>query len=65
MPREKVIGSYLIRLTEDEGRMRVHLQDLKRGEALEFETWVAAWAFVDRLLHDSQHPDPGSPDPRR
>lgn len=52
MPREKVIGSYLLRLTDDGGSLRVRLQDLREGEPIEFETWIAAWAYLDGLLHD-------------
>jgi hypothetical protein len=52
MPRETLIGSYLLRLTREGGRTRILLRDLRRNEALEFETWVAAWAFVDNVLQD-------------
>jgi hypothetical protein len=67
MPRETLIGSYLLRLTRevpthggrtreglirDVGRTRIILRDLRSTDVLEFETWVAAWAYVDRLLHD-------------
>jgi hypothetical protein len=50
MTRERLIGSYLIRMTEDGRGVRVRLQDLGAGVTLEFETWVAAWAYVDREL---------------
>ena len=50
MPREKVIGSYLLRLTDQGGRLRVQLRDLRAGEPLEFETWIAAWAYLDAVL---------------
>ena len=50
MIRERLIGSYLVRVTEDGRGARVRLQDLGAGVTLEFETWVAAWAYVDREL---------------
>ena len=52
MPREKLIGSYLIRLTEEGGRLRVRLQDLRAGAPIEFETGIAAWAYLDAVLHE-------------
>lgn len=63
MPQERVIGSYLLRLTEEHGRKRIVLQNLRQGGQLEFETWVSAWAFLDRVLHEEGSADPGSPDP--
>ncbi len=65
MPREKVIGSYLLRLTDVGGRLRVCLQDLRAGEGIEFETWIAAWAYLDGLLHDSHNEPNEAPDHRR
>ncbi|MFA5594331.1 MAG: hypothetical protein WDA15_03510 [Trueperaceae bacterium] len=56
MPREKVIGSYLLRLTDQGGRLRVQLRDLRAGEPLEFETWIAAWAYLDAVLHEGERP---------
>lgn len=50
MAKERLVGSYLIRFTEADHTTRVLLQDLRTGEVLEFETWVAAWAFVDEAL---------------
>lgn len=50
MHRERPIGSYLFRVTEDGRGVRVRLQDFGAGVTLEFETWVAAWAYVDRAL---------------
>jgi len=50
MTRARLVGSYLIRVTEDGRGARVRLQDLGAGVTLEFETWVAAWAYVDREL---------------
>ena len=47
MARERLIGSFLVRFTELGGVPRVRLQDLRTGTALDFETWVAAWAYVD------------------
>ena len=52
MHHKTLIGGYLLRLTREEGRTRITLQDLKNLEVLEFETWVAAWEFVDRVLQD-------------
>jgi hypothetical protein len=50
MQRERLIGSFLFRVTEDGRGVRVRLQDFGAGVTLEFETWVAAWAYVDRAL---------------
>lgn len=51
MPRERLVRSYLVRFTEDEVGPRVRVQDLGAGVTLEFETWVAAWAYVDRVVN--------------
>ncbi|TVR92281.1 MAG: hypothetical protein EA416_07745 [Trueperaceae bacterium] len=51
MAKERLVGSYLIRFTQSNGTQRVHVQDLRTREVLEFETWVAAWAFVDEAVH--------------
>lgn len=51
MAKERLVGSYLIRFTQADGIHRVHVQDLRTQEVLEFETWVAAWAFVDEAVH--------------
>jgi hypothetical protein len=51
MAKEQLVGSYLVRFTEGDGRhARARLQDLRSGEVLEFETWVAAWSFVDEAV---------------
>lgn len=50
MAKERLVGSYLIRLTEDDGGTRVRLHDLKTGVVLEFETWAAAWSYVDEAV---------------
>ena len=52
MHHKTLIGSYLLRLTREEGRTRIVLHDLKNHDVLDFETWVAAWEFVDRMLQD-------------
>lgn len=50
MATERLIGSYLIRFTDSAGTERVQVQDLRTREVLEFETWVAAWSFVDEAV---------------
>ena len=51
MAKERLVGSFLVRFTEgDDLGTRVRLQDLRSGEVLEFETWVAAWSFVDETV---------------
>ncbi len=52
MPRETYIGGYLLRLISVDGRPHVVLRDLGRSEVIEFETWVAAWAYIDEVLRD-------------
>jgi len=42
MTRARLVGSYLIRVTEGGRGARGRLQDLGAGVTLEFETWVAA-----------------------
>lgn len=54
----------MLRLTREEGRTRIVLQDLKKHEVFEFETWVAAWEFVDRVLQDFEG-ESDSPPPIR
>lgn len=57
MAKERLVGSYLVRFTEgDEHGMRVRLQNLRSGEVLEFETWVAAWSFVDEVVGARNEP---------
>jgi hypothetical protein len=53
---ERVIGTYLIRFTEDQQQQAISLHNLKTGERIEFETWVAAWVFLEGWLHE--HPAP-------
>jgi hypothetical protein len=58
MAKERLVGSYLVRFTEgDDHGTRVRLQDLRSGEVLEFETWVAAWSFVDEAVGARTAPD--------
>lgn len=48
MTRQKVTGSYLVRFTETQLEQSIRLHDLKTGKCVEFETWVSAWAFLER-----------------
>ena len=50
MAKDRLVGSFLIRFTESDRTARVQVQDLRTLEVLEFETWVAAWAFVDEVV---------------
>ena len=50
MARDRLVGSFLVRVTEQGGVPQVRLQDLRTGTALDFETWVAAWAYVDEAM---------------
>ena len=50
MARERLVGSLLVRITEHGGVPQVRLQDLRTGRTLDFETWVAAWAYVDEAM---------------
>ena len=56
MVKEQVIGSYIIRFAKSiqrhETLITITLQDIKTGEQLEFETWLAAWAFLEDVLDD-------------
>lgn len=54
MARETLIGGYLLRLTRLDGRVRIVLRDLTRRDTLEFETSVAAWAFIDQLVRHAE-----------
>jgi len=69
MSRERLIGSYLIRFTEHDDRPSTQVRDLRDGTTLEFETWIAAWEYLDTVLRASStsaQEDPGpSPRPRR
>jgi hypothetical protein len=53
---ERVIGTYLIRFTEEGRQQSISLHNLKTGERLVFETWVAAWVFLEGWLQG--YPDP-------
>lgn len=50
MARERLVGSFLVRFTEQGGVPQVRLQDLRTGRTLDFVTWVAAWAYVDKAM---------------
>ena len=54
MATERLVGSYLIRFTRSRRATRVEVQDLHTREVLRFETWVAAWAFIDETLSSAQ-----------
>ncbi len=53
MSKERVIGSYLLRFTQEKQQKHFYLQDLRTGEIIEFETWISAWAFLEQSLIDS------------
>ena len=53
MSRERLIGSYLIRFTEHDDRPSTQVRDLRDGTTLEFETWIAAWEYLDSVLRAS------------
>jgi hypothetical protein len=57
MARERLVGSFLVRFTEQGGVPQVRLQDLRTGATLEFETWVAAWAYVDEAMEPGDGSD--------
>jgi len=57
MARERLVGSFLVRFTEQGGVPQVRLQDLRTGTALDFETWVAAWAYVDEAMKSVDESD--------
>jgi hypothetical protein len=57
MARERLVGSFLVRFTEQGGVPQVHLQDLRTGAAIDFETWVAAWAYVDEAMQRAGEAD--------
>lgn len=50
MSKEHLIDCYLLRFSEKQRLTHITLQNLKTGEQLEFETWVAAWVFLDKRL---------------
>lgn len=54
MARETLVGGYLLRLTRGDDRVRIQLRDLARHDTLEFETSVAAWAFIDQLIRRAE-----------
>ena len=57
MATERLVGSFLIRFTRSGRATRVEVQDLHTREVLSFETWVAAWAFVDQTMNVAQDLD--------
>lgn len=50
MSREKLIGSYLLRLVQKDRHQHFNLHNLHTGERLEFDTWVAVWTFLHHSL---------------
>lgn len=65
MSREKVIGSYLVRFIKKNQHQQFNLHNLKTGERLEFESWVALWFFLDQLLAAGQEANPSSCPPNQ
>lgn len=57
MARDRLVGSFLVRFTEQGGVPQVRLQDLRTGTVLDFETWVAAWAYVDEAMQRASATD--------
>lgn len=53
MSREQILSSYLVRLSQSKHETKILLTNLKTGTALEFETWIAAWAFLDEVFRQS------------
>lgn len=53
MSKERIIGSYLLRFTQQKQQKHFYLHDLRTGEIIEFETWVSAWAFLEQELYPS------------
>ncbi len=53
MSREQILSSYLVRLSQSKNETKILLTNIKTGQALEFETWVAAWAFLDDVFKQS------------
>lgn len=54
MSREKLVGSYLLRLVQKNRHQQFNLHNLHTGERLEFDTWVAVWAFLDHSLGQTE-----------
>ena len=52
MPEERVIGSYLVRFIELKHETHIHLQNIRTGEQLTFETWVSVWAFLEQIFEE-------------
>ncbi len=63
MATERLVGSYLIRFTRSQRTTRVEVQDLHTREVLRFETWVAAWAFIDEAMTAGHDPAANASDP--
>ena len=58
MPNQRVLGSYLIRFIREQKEQRISLHNLKTGERLEFETWVAVWVFLEQQFEDPLEASP-------
>lgn len=58
MAVEKVLASYVVRFTEKRKHKRVQVHNLRTGETLSFETWVAAWVFLEEA---QERPPPKKP----
>ena len=46
--RVTILSSFLIRFIEKDNKLTIHLQNLRTGERLEFETWAAAWVYLEQ-----------------
>jgi hypothetical protein len=63
MATERLVGSFLIRFTRSPHATRVEVQVLHTREVLRFETWVAAWAFIDEAMNAPNDPTASASDP--
>jgi hypothetical protein len=51
MPAERVLSSYILRLTQRLSRLSIGLQDVRTGETLYFENFEALSVFLESNLN--------------
>jgi len=52
--RTTLLKSYLIRFIRKDRKLTVYLQNLRTGEKLIFETWAAAWVFLEQEIEEDK-----------
>lgn len=61
MPLERVLSSYILRLTQRLSRLSIGLQDVRTGEVVYFENFEALSAYLESNLNRGAKPSVPEP----